>query len=270
MVNALTIDLEDWHQGLQVPMSEWGRYEERVVPATERLLELLEQAGVKATFFTLGFIAEHHPQVVRRVAEGGHEVATHGYSHSLVYELDERQFREELRRSVVLLEDLSGQRVLGHRAPFFSVTRRSLWALDVLAEEGLRYDASIFPVRNWRYGIEDAPRWPYQPLPGSELIEFPMSTSRVRNRNVPTTGGAYFRIYPYTLSRRLMRTTNKYGYPAVFYIHPWELDPDHPRVPLPWRIGLTHYFNLRATEGRFRRLLREFAFAPMKEVLGVG
>jgi polysaccharide deacetylase family protein (PEP-CTERM system associated) len=251
-------------------MTEWSRYEERVVPATERLLAILEQSGVKATFFALGFVAEHHPEIVRRVAEAGHEVATHGYSHSLVYELDERQFRHELRRSIVLLEDLSGQRVLGHRAPFFSVTRRSLWALDILAEEGLRYDASIFPVRNWRYGIEDAPRWPYRPVQESALIEFPMSTSRIRNRNIPMTGGAYFRIYPYALSRRLMRAANKDGYPTVFYLHPWEIDPHHPRVSLPWRIGLTHYFNLRATEGRLRRLLREFSFAPMREVLGVG
>lgn len=270
VLNALTIDLEDWHQGLQVPMDAWSRYEDRVAPATERLLGILREADAHATFFVLGYVAERHPEVIRRVAEAGHEVATHGYSHSLVYELDECQFREELRRSVGLLEDLSGQRVLGHRAPFFSVTRESLWALEVLAEEGLRYDASIFPVRNWRYGIEDAPRWPYRPLAGNGLIEFPMSTSRVRQRNIPMTGGAYFRIYPYALSRRLMRAANTHGCPAVFYLHPWELDPHHPRIRLPWRIGLTHYFNLRATEGRFKRLLRDFSFAPMREVLGVG
>ncbi len=270
MVNALTIDLEDWYQGLQVPMREWGRYEDRVVPATERLLEILEQADAKATFFALGFVAERHPEIIGRVAAEGHEVATHGYSHSLIYELDEERFREELRRSLQLLGDASGQRVLGHRAPFFSITRRSLWALDVLDEEGLRYDASIFPVRNWRYGIEDAPRWPYHPIPGRQLNEFPMSTCRIRRRNIPVTGGAYFRIYPYALSRRLLETTNAHGHPAVFYLHPWELDADHPRIPLPRKIGLTHYFNLRATERRFRRLLGDFRFAPMREVLGVG
>lgn len=270
VVNALTIDLEDWYQGLQVPMSEWSRYEDRVVPATERLLAILEEAGVKATFFALGFVAECHPEIIQRVAATGHEVATHGYSHSLIYELDQERFRQELRRSLDLLTDASGQRVLGHRAPFFSITRRSLWALDVLEEEGLRYDASIFPVRNWRYGIEDAPRWPYQPIPGKQLSEFPMSTCRIRNRNIPVTGGAYFRIYPYALSRRLLHMTNSHGHPAVFYLHPWELDSDHPRIPLPRRIGLTHYFNLRATERRFTRLLRDFRFAPMREVLGVG
>src|SRR5579884_1005881 len=228
-------------------MSEWSVYEDRVVPATERLLEILDEARARATFFTLGFVAERHPELIRRVAEDGHEIATHGYSHALLYELEPDQFREQLRRSVALLQDISGQPVLGHRAPFFSITRRSLWALDVLEEEGIRYDASIFPVRNWRYGIEDAPRWPYQ-LPGKQLVEFPMSTCRIRNRNVPMTGGAYFRIYPYAVSQRLLRAINRGGHPAVFYIHPWEIDPDHPRIPLPRRIGLTHYFNLRATE----------------------
>lgn len=268
MLNALTIDLEDWYQGLQVPMSEWSAFEDRVVPATERLLAVLNESGATATFFVLGFVAERHPELVRRVADAGHEIATHGYSHSLVYQLDERQFREELRRSIGLLHDISGRRVLGHRAPFFSITRRSLWALEVLADEGLRYDTSVFPVRNWRYGIEDAPRWPYRPISGNELIEFPMSTWRIRGRNVPVTGGAYFRIYPYVASRRLLRATNAGGHPAVFYLHPWELDADHPRVALPRRIGFTHYFNLRATERRFRRLLRDFSFAPMGEVLG--
>ena len=269
MLNALTVDLEDWYQGLQIPMSEWSVYEDRVVPATERLLEILDEARARATFFTLGFVAERHPELIRRVAEDGHEIATHGYSHALLYELEPDQFREELRRSVALLQDISGQPVLGHRAPFFSITRRSLWALDVLEEEGIRYDASIFPVRNWRYGIEDAPRWPYQ-LPGKQLVEFPMSTCRIRNRNVPMTGGAYFRIYPYAVSQRLLRAINRGGHPAVFYIHPWEIDPDHPRIPLPRRIGLTHYFNLRATERRLRRLLRDFRFAPMREVVSVG
>ena len=269
MLNALTIDLEDWYQGLHVPMSEWSRYEDRVVPATERLLEILHESNAKGTFFVLGFIAERYPELVRRVADAGHETATHGHSHSLIYELDERQFRDELRRSISLLEDLSGQRVVGHRAPFFSITRRSLWALDVLAEEGIRYDSSVFPVRNWRYGIEDAPRWPHRPIAGGELLEFPVSTYRIRKRNIPVTGGAYFRIYPYALSELLLRATNAQGHPAVFYLHPWELDVNHPRVTLPRRIGLTHYFNLRATERRFRRLLRAFSFAPMREVLDV-
>jgi polysaccharide deacetylase family protein (PEP-CTERM system associated) len=269
VVNALTIDLEDWYQGLQIPMADWSPYEDRVVPATERLLALLSEAQVKATFFTLGFVAKQHPELVRRVADEGHEIATHGYSHSLIYELEPAQFRDELRRSVGVLEELSGQAVLGHRAPFFSITKRSLWALDILAEEGFRYDSSIFPVRNWRYGIEDAPRWPHRPIAGMEMIEFPMSTCRIRDRNLPMTGGAYFRIYPYALSRWLLDAINRQGRPGVFYLHPWELDPGHPRIELPRKVAMTHYFNLRSTKERLTRLLRDFSFAPMREVINV-
>jgi polysaccharide deacetylase family protein (PEP-CTERM system associated) len=269
VVNALTVDLEDWYQGLQIPIEDWSPYEDRVVLATERLLDILAAADVRATFFTLGFVAERHPGLVARVAAAGHEIATHGYSHSLVYELEPQQFREELRRSRQTLQQLSGQPVLGHRAPFFSITRRSLWALAILAEEGLAYDSSIFPVRNWRYGIEDAPRWPHRPAEAPELVEFPISTWRLRGRNLPMTGGAYFRIYPYAVSRRLMRQANAQGHAVAFYIHPWELDPGHPRISLPRRIALTHYFNLAGTERRLRRLLKEFRFAPMGELVGV-
>jgi polysaccharide deacetylase family protein (PEP-CTERM system associated) len=180
-------------------------------------------------------------------------------------------FRAELIRAVRTLEEITGRPVLGHRAPFFSVTRRSLWALDVVSELGLRYDSSIFPVTNWRYGIPDAPRWPHLiRAAGRNLLEFPISTWRAGGRNVPVAGGAYFRIYPYALTRYAFRAINRQGHPAVFYLHPWEIDPDHPRIPLPRRIAMTHYFNLKATEGRLRRLLRDFHFAPMREVLNVG
>src|SRR5262249_6205525 len=161
-------------------------------------------------------------------------------------------------------EDLAGQAVIGHRAPFFSITRESLWALDVLGELGIRYDSSIFPVVNYRYGISDAPRWPHRiPVGNDAIAEFPISTLRLWGHNVPVAGGAYFRIYPYALTRRAFRQINNEGYPVTFYLHPWELDADHPRIPLPKRIALTHYFNLKATEKRLRRLLGEFRFAPM-------
>ena len=270
VVNALTIDLEDWYQGLQIPIEEWGPYEDRVEDATHTLLEILASSGVRATFFVLGYVAERHPGLVSAVSDAGHEVATHGYSHSLVYDLDPETFRDELRRSISLIEGACGQRVKGHRAPFFSITERSLWALPILAEEGIAYDSSVFPVRNWRYGIPDAPRWPYRPVDGLDLLEFPITTVRWRTRNVPMTGGAYFRIYPYALSRVLLRRVNAAGRPAVFYLHPWEVDPKHPRIDLPARIARTHYFNLRSTEYRLRKLLTHFKFAPMKEVLGVG
>jgi polysaccharide deacetylase family protein (PEP-CTERM system associated) len=270
VLNALTIDLEDWYQGLEISHACWDGYEDRVVLATHRLLELLLQVKVRATFFVLGHVAERHPDLIREVASAGHEVATHGHSHTLVYQQDPGQFRTELIRCVEKLEELSGTRVLGHRAPFFSITKDSLWAIDIVADLGLRYDSSIFPVTNYRYGISDAPRWPHKIRRGNrEIIEFPISTWRLMGRNIPVAGGAYFRIYPYRFTRTGLRAINREGQPAVFYLHPWELDPDHPRIRLPRRIALTHYFNLGATEGRLARLLRDFRFAPIREVLDV-
>jgi polysaccharide deacetylase family protein (PEP-CTERM system associated) len=270
VLNALTVDLEDWYQGLQLDRSEWGRFESRVEGAMDRLMRVLDASGARATFFVLGAVAEEHPGLVPRLVEAGHEIATHGYAHRLLYELDRERFREDLRRSIALLEEQSGRRVVGHRAPFFSITGRSLWALDVLVEEGVVYDSSIFPVPNWRYGIPEAPRRPFVHSTASGTItEFPLSAWSRLGRNVPAAGGAYFRIYPYALTRRLLASINAQGVPAAFYLHPWELDPDHPRIPLPRRIALTHYFNLRSTEGRLRRLLDDFSFAPMREVLGV-
>lgn len=270
MINALTIDFEDWYQGLEIPMDAWAGYEDRVAWSGRRLLALLADAGARATFFVLGPVAERHPALIREIAAAGHEVGTHGYSHTLVYRLSREKFRDELRRSIGLLQDLTNKPVLGHRAPFFSITRDSLWALDELAECGLRYDSSIFPVVNYRYGIPDAPRWPYEVRHGEQSFqEFPISTYRLLGRNVPIAGGAYFRIFPYWVTRWAFRSINRAGKPAAFYLHPWEIDPEHPRIPLPRRIALTHYYNLGATERRLRRLLADFRFAPMSEVIGV-
>ncbi len=269
LINALTIDFEDWYQGLQIPAAQWEGYEDRIVFVGRRLLSLLEEAGTRATFFVLGKVAERHPGLIREIASAGHEIGTHGYAHTPIYQQSPEVFREELVRSLRILEDATGKAILGHRAPFFSITRESLWALDVLGEVGIQYDSSIFPVYNDRYGIPDAPRWPYY-LPngeGNNMVEFPPSTVRALGRNFPVAGGAYFRIYPYRLTRWAMLRIQREGQPVVFYLHPWEIDPDHPRIPLPRRIALTHYFNLGATERRFRRLLSEFRFAPMKEVL---
>ncbi len=271
VTNALTIDFEDWYQGLEIPYKDWAGFEDRIVPVGRRLLKLLGEAGVRATFFVLGYIAEQHPEMIREIAAAGHEIGTHGYSHALIYEQTPELFRTELTRAIGTLEDLTGAPVLGHRAPFFSITKDSLWALDILAELGIRYDSSIFPVVNYRYGIADAPRWPYEIKSARHtLTEFPISTWQVLGKNVPIAGGAYFRIYPYAFTKQGLRAVNRQRQPFVFYLHPWELDPEHPRIKLPRRIaGLTHYFNLRATERRLRRLLRDFKFAPMKEVLNV-
>jgi polysaccharide deacetylase family protein (PEP-CTERM system associated) len=266
-INALTVDFEDWYQGLEIPIERWGQFEDRLASSGRLLLRIFAEAGVRGTFFVLGSVAERHPELVREIVAGGHEVATHGWSHEFVYRLDPGRFRDELLRSIEVLEAIGGARVVGHRAPYFSITRQSLWALDVVREVGLRYDSSVFPVLNYRYGIENAPRWPY-PISGHDgPIEFPISTLRVLGRNVPFSGGAYFRAFPYALTRSAFRRVNAAGKSVVFYVHPWEVDPDHPRVRLPRRIAMTHYVNLGRTEPRLRRLLREFAFAPMRELL---
>jgi len=270
-INAFTIDWEDWYQGLEIPMERWAGFEDRLEYSARRTLEVLGQAGVRATFFVLGWSAERHPRLVKEIVDAGHEVGTHGWSHTLIYNQTPEVFRAELERSIKLLQDLTGRAIVGHRAPFFSITNRSLWALDILGELGIRYDSSIYPVYNYRYGIEGAPRWPHEMQRGKvTMMEFPISTWKVLGKNVPIAGGAYFRIYPYGLTRAGFRSINGSGRAAVFYLHPWELDPDHPRIDLPRRIALTHYVNLRATEGRLRRLLRDFRFAPMREVLNVG
>jgi polysaccharide deacetylase family protein (PEP-CTERM system associated) len=270
VANAFTVDFEDWYQGLEIPLEEWRRFEDRIPDSGRRILAVLAEAGVRATFFVLGAVAERHPELVREIAAGGHEIATHGWSHTLVYKMAPETFRSELKRSIQLLEELGGQRVVGHRAPFFSITRQSLWALEILGEMGIRYDSSIYPVLNYRYGIEDSPRWPYR-VPGPHsVIEFPITTWRMLGRNVPFGGGAYFRIYPYLVTQFALRFLNRRGHACVFYIHPWELDPGHPRIAVPRRIALTHYANLGATQRRLQRLLRDCRFAPMREVLGVG
>lgn len=268
VTNALTVDLEDWYHGIELPPERWGEFDDRVVRSCQVLLGVLDELDVRATFFVLGDVAERHPELVREVASAGHEIGSHGCAHRFVYDQDEDEFRADVGRSVALLGECGCDDVVGYRAPYFSITQRSLWALNVLAELGIRYDSSIFPVHNYRYGIPDAEPTPHR-VDGT-LMEFPISTWRVAGRNVPVAGGAYFRLLPYSITRRGIAAINRAGNPAVFYIHPWELDPDHPRIRLPRRIAATHYANLRATERRLRRLLRQFSFAPMREVLDVG
>jgi polysaccharide deacetylase family protein (PEP-CTERM system associated) len=270
VTNALTIDFEDWYQGLEIPCTEWGRFEDRIEAAGEKLLQILDDANAKATFFMLGYVAEKHPKIVKRIEAAGHEIGTHGFSHTLIYKQAPELFQTELTRAIGFLEDLTGKKVLGHRAPFFSITKDSLWALDILGELGIKYDSSIFPVLNYRYGIADAPRFPYKIKRGKhEFVEFPISTLKLPGFTMPISGGAYFRIYPYQVTKQAIKAVNRSGKPVTFYLHPWELDPGHPRIDVPRRIALTHYFNLGATERRLRNLLRDFKMAPMKEVLAI-
>ena len=270
ITNALTIDFEDWYQGLEIPYTQWDGFEDRIAIVGRKLLQILDEVGTKATFFVLGFVAEKHPEVIKAIEKAGHEIGTHGFSHTLIYKQSPQVFRQEMERAVGFLEDLTGKKVIGHRAPFFSITKDSLWALDILGELGILFDSSIFPVLNYRYGIADAPRFPYDIKRAHfTLKEFPISTLQLPKVTLPISGGAYFRIYPYQVTKQSLRVVNRSGKPFTFYLHPWELDADHPHIDLPRRIALTHYFNLGKTETRFRKLLRDFKFEPMKKVLNV-
>lgn len=267
--NVFSVDLEDWYQGLEIDMDDWGQYASRIETGLKVLLDLLDAAGVRATFFVLGWQAERSPHLVPDLVARGHEIASHGWSHRFVYQQGPKQFREELRRSLQLLEAQSGQKVLGYRAPFFSITKDALWALDILVEEGVAYDSSVFPTVNYRYGIPNASRAPgFLTTPsGARLFEVPLSTVRVPGMNLPLGGGGYFRLYPYGLTRALSRRILEHeDRGLVFYVHPWEFDTEQPRIKLPrWLPQWTHYHRLEATVGNTKQLLADFRFVPMRE-----
>jgi polysaccharide deacetylase family protein (PEP-CTERM system associated) len=272
--NAMSVDVEDYFHvaalSEAISRNDWDGMHGRVDRSTRRLLDLFDVADTKATFFVLGWVAERHPQLVKEIQERGHEVACHGYSHRMVYEQSPGEFRAETLRSKALLEDLTGEAVQGYRAASFSITPQSRWALDVLVEAGFRYDSSIFPVRHDYYGMPGAQRFPHVLTTdgGARLVEFPPSTARLLGQNLPAPGGGYFRLYPYALSRWLIQRVNRdEGQPAIFYLHPWEVDPDQPRVEAGWRSRFRHYNNLDKCEGRLRRLLQEFGFGTVRQVL---
>ncbi|HEX5473164.1 MAG TPA: XrtA system polysaccharide deacetylase [Vicinamibacterales bacterium] len=274
VVNALTFDVEDYFQvsafDRVLPRSRWKGCEARVEHNMDALLALLDEVRVKATFFVLGWVAEQHPALVRRIAAGGHEIASHGFGHRLVYELTPEAFREDLRRARWAIEAAGGGPVVGYRAPSYSITKRSLWALDVLVEEGFLYDASVFPIRHDRYGIPDAPRHPYViDRPAGRIWEVPPSTVRWLGANLPVAGGGYFRLLPYQWTRWGIAYLNQHEErPAVFYLHPWEFDPEQPRLPAGLVARFRHYHNLDKTAGRLRRLLGDFRWAPLSASLG--
>jgi polysaccharide deacetylase family protein (PEP-CTERM system associated) len=273
VVNAMTVDVEDYFHvsafdGM-LPRSRWDGMESRVVANTERLLEIFADTSVRATFFVLGWVAERHPGIVRRILAAGHEVASHGYAHRLVYDLTPEMFRDDIRRSKLVIEDAGGRAVEGYRAPSYSVTPRSLWALDVLIDEGFKYDASIFPIHHDRYGIPVSPRHPYSlTRTAGEIVEAPASTVKWGPFNFPVAGGGYFRILPYEWTRwGIARINRREARPAIFYIHPWEIDPGQPRLSGSVLSRFRHYRNLDQTERRLRRLVADFTFAPMAMVL---
>jgi polysaccharide deacetylase family protein (PEP-CTERM system associated) len=274
IVNAFSVDVEDWFQVSdfedQVRLEDWDRYESRVVANTRRLLRLLAEFRVKGTFFILTWNAERHPALVEEIAAEGHEIATHGYAHRLVYEQGKDLYRRDLERSQEILMRILGRPARGYRAPSFSVTAKSMWALDVMLECGIDYDSSIFPVRDSLYGVPGALRFPFviHSLGQRNLIEFPMSTARLGSRNLPLGGGAYLRLLPYSYMRWGMRRVNREGQSAIVYLHPWEIDPHQPRLRSRGKRGIsTHYVNLHAMEDKLRRLLSDFRFAPVRDVL---
>jgi len=274
VTNAFSVDVEDWFQvsdfEAQVSFSDWDRYESRVERNTRRVLSLLAEFKVKATFFILTWNAERFPGLVEEIAADGHEVATHGYSHRLVYEQGKDLYRRDLEKSQEILRRILGHPVRGYRAPSFSVTAQSMWALDVMLETGIEYDSSIFPVRDLLYGMPGALRFPFviHSAGSRKLVEFPMTTTRLANRNLPLGGGAYLRLLPYQYMRWGMRRVNREGEVAVVYLHPWEIDPAQPRLKSRGKRGIsTHYVNLGSMEGKLRRLLTDFRFAPVSQVL---
>jgi polysaccharide deacetylase family protein (PEP-CTERM system associated) len=273
IVNALTIDVEDYFHvsafdGI-VPRADWDTFESRVEKNTERLLDIFSEHGVWGTFFVLGWVADRFPGLVRTIAQRGHEVASHGYEHRLIYDQTPAAFRADVRRAKRVLEDTSGCHVSGYRAPSYSITPQSLWALDILLEEGYRWDSSIFPIRHDRYGIPVSERHPY-PIQRANgcLIEVPGSTTKYGPMNLPVAGGGYFRILPYRWTHWGIERVNRVEQrPVVFYLHPWEIDPEQPRLNAG-RLGrFRHYRNLDRTEPRLRRLLKDFRFGPITTIV---
>ncbi|MEH0165843.1 XrtA system polysaccharide deacetylase [Paucibacter sp. JuS9] len=268
--NAMTIDVEDYFQvsafAPYIQRSDWDSRECRVERNVQRILALLAQEGKQATFFTLGWVAERYPQLIRDIVAGGHELASHGYGHQRVSDLSREEFAQDIRRAKQLLEDIGGQSVLGYRAPSFSIGQANLWAFDVLLEEGYRYSSSVYPVKHDHYGMPDAPRFAYPVREG--LLEIPPTTLRLAGRNLPSSGGGYFRLLPYALSRWMVgRVNESEQQSAIFYFHPWEIDAGQPRIEgIDAKTRFRHYVNIERMEGRIAQLLRDFDWGRMDEI----
>ena len=268
IINYLTIDVEDYFQVSAfeklIHPSAWDGYVSRVERNTGKILALLEEHEVKGTFFIVGWTAERYPNMVREIVDRGHEIGCHSYLHQKIYDLNPEEFREDTKKAKNILEDITGRAVTGYRAPTYSITKKSLWALDILEELGFRWDSSIFPIFHDNYGIPDSPRFEYK-LPENNLKEYPISTALLLGRKIPVAGGGYFRIFPYWFTKMALRSINKLEQkPFVFYLHPWEIDPDQPRIPhAGWKSRFRHYNNLEKTEDRLTLLLQHFQFGPI-------
>ncbi len=272
IVNGLSVDVEDWFQvgafENVIAREDWDGIKTRVVDNVERILDLFAEAEVKATFFTLGWVAQRHPQIIRRIADCGHEVASHGYDHARVFHFAPHEFADDIRKARRILQDCSGQAVTGYRAPSFSIDKRSPWAFEELADQGYAYSSSVAPIAHDHYGWPEAPRFAFLPLDDRSLVEIPVTTAILGGRRVAAGGGGFFRVLPYAFSRWAIRQVNRReDRPAVFYFHPWEVDPAQPRVPnAPMRSRLRHYTGLEKMAGKLRGLVGEFQWGRMDEL----
>jgi len=273
MLNALSVDLEDWYHICGVDKysqpSEWPSYESRILRNCDKVLRLLQEFNTKATFFVLGYIAEKEPDLVKKIAAEGHEIASHGYYHQRIFELNMESFKEDLQKSIDVISDITGKQVLGFRAPEWSVRTNTLWALDIMRKSGIRYDSSIVPLTGM--GIRGFKKFPHKikTLHG-EIYEFPLTTTRLFWENLPFTGGLPLRITPYFYIVSKMRRINREGHPCLSYIHPWEFDTDQPGLELPLSRRFMHYFNIKNAPKKIRGILENFKFAPIKDILNIG
>lgn len=272
MLNALSVDIEDWFQvgafETVIARDDWDGLAQRVERNSDAVLALFERAGVKGTFFTLGWVAARYPALIRRIVEAGHEIASHGWDHQRVFTMQPEEFRADLGKARAALEDAAGERVSGYRAPSFSIDARTPWAHEILAEEGYAYSSSVAPVVHDHYGWPEAPRFAFAPLSGAEFVELPVTTARLGGRTIAAGGGGFFRLLPYRFSHWAIGQVNgREGRPAIFYFHPWEIDPGQPRVEnAPLRSKVRHYSRLSAMEGKLEKLLGAFEWGRVDHV----
>jgi polysaccharide deacetylase family protein (PEP-CTERM system associated) len=271
MLNALSVDIEDWfHVGAfekTIRREDWDGLQCRVEANTDAVIDLFASADVKATFFTLGWVASRYPALMRRIVDAGHEVASHGWDHIRVFTMTSAQFTDDLMRTRKTLEDATGVKVSGYRAPSFSIDQRTPWAHEVLADQGYVYSSSVAPVVHDHYGWPEAPRFAFRPVAGSDLIELPVTTAKFGGRTLAAGGGGFFRLLPYGFSKWAFKQVNAAGEPGIFYFHPWEIDPDQPRVPdAPIRSKIRHYTNLDVMAPKLRRIMAAFEWGRVDTV----
>lgn len=270
VLNAMSVDIEDWFQvgafENTIRRADWDGLEHRVEANTDAVIALFERCGVKATFFTLGWVGERYPKLMRRIVDAGHELASHGYDHARVFTMTPDEFRGDIARTRAILEDASGQAVTGYRAPSFSIDQRTPWAHEILAEEGYAYSSSVAPLAHDHYGWEDSPRFAWRPVAGAAMIELPVTVAEIGSKRI-ATGGGFFRLFPNRLAGHAIRQVNREKRPGIFYFHPWEIDPGQPRVEsAPIKSRLRHYSRLSAMEGKLEALMRDHRWGRTDQV----